>query len=228
MIEYYSCKTSPDRLRKDFQDIGLARSFDPSYNIYPGKSAPVIISNDQGIHCKSMHWGMLPEYEEKQNGSIPILINSRAEGIHSQNAFRFSFRKRRCLIPMDSFYLFNALSMHKLAYRVLHVSDDLIYAAGVWGIYEMDGETIAGFSMLTCNANKELRDITPRMPLVMKDLGEAKLWLEASEIRELANMISIPDSYSFRYYHIANKLQDKIDSPILHEIEKRNLTLFDS
>ena len=188
----------------------------------------VIFKHDGKVLCDNMQWGMLPEYEETQSGNIPVLTNARAEGIYSQNAFRFSFRKRRCLVPMDSFYVHHALQANDLAYRVTHLSEEIVYAAGVWSSYIDNNETIAGFCILNCNSNRDLSDIMPRMPLILKNKEEARLWLDAEEIRDLANVISIPESYKFRYYHIANKLHEKLDSPILHEVEKRDITLFDS
>ena len=70
-----------------------------------------------GISCfgprrapRTLRWGMIPSWSRE--GKAP-LINARAETVADKPAFRSAFRKRRCLVPADGFYEWQALPGRK-------------------------------------------------------------------------------------------------------------------
>ena len=85
----------------------------PSYNIAPGKLAPVI-TNDQPHELQLFRFGLTPSWMTQSK----FFINARAEGDHNfdndpnysgakgiitKPAFRKPIRSQRCLVPADAF-----------------------------------------------------------------------------------------------------------------------------
>ena len=85
----------------------------PSYNISPGKMAPVI-TNDHPHEIQLFRFGFTPSWATKAG----LFINARAEGDNNSDndprytgakgiiikpAFRKAIRSQRCLIPADAF-----------------------------------------------------------------------------------------------------------------------------
>ena len=50
-----------------------------------------------------MRWGLVPSWADGDKGGVKC-INARSETIAERPAFRDTFRKRRCLIPVDGFF----------------------------------------------------------------------------------------------------------------------------
>ncbi len=83
-------------------DVG---TFPPRYNIAP--TQPIVVvraaASGRGRELVPMRWGLVPAWA-KDPRNLPLLIMARADGIADKPAFKNAFRRRRCLIPADSFY----------------------------------------------------------------------------------------------------------------------------
>jgi putative SOS response-associated peptidase YedK len=51
-----------------------------------------------------MRWGLVPFWAKDIKVGFAN-INAKAEGIEKKPAFREAFRQRRCLVPVDNFYV---------------------------------------------------------------------------------------------------------------------------
>jgi putative SOS response-associated peptidase YedK len=49
-----------------------------------------------------LRWGLIPHFCEKRPELAPI--HARAETIAEKEWFRDAYRRRRCIVPMDSFF----------------------------------------------------------------------------------------------------------------------------
>jgi hypothetical protein len=59
-------------------------------------------------------------------------INAKAEGIESNPAFRKAFERRRCLVPVDSFYEWEKTGTGKQPYAIALADRGLMARAGLW------------------------------------------------------------------------------------------------
>jgi hypothetical protein len=50
-----------------------------------------------------LRWGLVPYWAKDLNVGFAN-INAKAKGIETRPAFRDAFQRRRCLVPVDSFY----------------------------------------------------------------------------------------------------------------------------
>jgi len=176
----------------------------PSYNISPGKYAPVI-TNDHPHEIQLFRFGMTPSWMTKPS----LFINARAEGdqntennpnytgsrgIITKPAFRRAIRSQRCLIPADAFIEGPEKEKLNKPYLVYLREKVRPFAfAGIWDRWTNpeSGEMINSFAIITTVANELMQMIQhPRSPVILHR-GDEKNWLSnslpLSEVTRLLN-----------------------------------------
>jgi putative SOS response-associated peptidase YedK len=126
-----------------------------------------------------MRWGLVPFWaKDIQVGFANI--NAKAEGIETKPAFREAFRKRRCLVPLDSFYEWKKLGKERQPYAVALADRRLMAMAGLWESWRSPtGERVRSFTIVTTAPNAVLAELHDRMPVILSPndwpawLGEA-------------------------------------------------------
>jgi putative SOS response-associated peptidase YedK len=185
------------------------------YNIAPTQDIPVVRQSEQGRELVMLHWGLIPSWarEEKSHYSM---INARAETVASKPAFRSAFRKRRCLIPASGFYEWQSQAKHKQPYAIAMQDGELFSMAGVWGHWEGDdGKIIESCSIIVTNANKVLRPIHERMPVIIAP-GDYEKWLTSRgvEIDNLTPLLLPYPSTGMRVYPVSRRMNNPVfDEP---------------
>src|SRR5258707_474661 len=82
----------------------------PRYNIAPMQTVVAVrqMERGDGRELAPMRWGLIPSWaKDAKIGSS--LINARADTVATKPSFRTAFKKRRCLIPVDGFYEWQAV-----------------------------------------------------------------------------------------------------------------------
>jgi len=162
----------------------------PSYNIAPGKLAPVI-TNDHPKEIQLFRFGLTPSWMTKTG----FFINARAEGDHNSDnnplyngakgiitkpAFRKPIRSQRCLIPADAFIEGPEKEKLDKPY-VVYLQDKVrpFAFAGIWDCWKHpeSGELIYSFAIITTVANQLLQMIPHHRSPVILHQGDEKLWL---------------------------------------------------
>src|SRR5262245_40937700 len=110
---------------------------EPRYNIAPSQSVlairqPEPDADREGVQLK---WGLVPSWAKDLKAGWKH-INARCETVASKPAFRSAFRKRRCLIPADSFYEWRAEGKKKRPYLFTVDDGDLFAFARLWERWE--------------------------------------------------------------------------------------------
>src|SRR5262249_33638443 len=106
MCGRYVIKTPPALMRST---LGYAEqpNFPPRYNVAPTQPIPVV-RVDNGVRSFTLlRWGFIPSWV-KDPRDFSLLINARADTVLDKPAFRNAMRRRRCLIPADGFYEWQA------------------------------------------------------------------------------------------------------------------------
>ena len=118
-----------------------------------------------------MRWGLIP-YWAKDASFGANTINAVAETAAEKPAFREAMRRRRCLIPADGFYEWKQTGpRQKQPYSIGMADDGLFAFAGLWDQWRDaggGGRVIESCTILTTEANPLLREIHPRMPVILK------------------------------------------------------------
>lgn len=140
--------------------------------ISPGEMAPVLVSDEKGgWTARLMQWGF-PHWEKKS----PV-INARQETVAQSPFFRPSFAACRCLVPANWFFEWRHTPLGKRTKEKMAISpagSKLMYMAGVYKKLE-DGREV--FSVVTCPADKQVRPIHDRMPVMLTDKETRKAYL---------------------------------------------------
>jgi len=80
--------------------------------------------------------------------------------VATSSMFRDALERRRCLVPADVFYEWQALDGAKLPFAVARADGDPMVFAGLWeGWRGGDGTVIRSFTIVTTSANAVLRPI---------------------------------------------------------------------
>ena len=113
------------RLSSDVSEIKIAfgiapdrptPNFPPSWNVAPTDSLPVVRYDAKAAQrsVDMLRWGLIPYWAKDIKVGFAN-INAKAEGIESKPAFRKAFERRRCLVPVDSFYEWRKTATGKTA-----------------------------------------------------------------------------------------------------------------
>ena len=102
------------RLSSDVSEIKIAfripddrpaPNFPARWNAAPTQDLPIVRADAEagGRTLDLMRWGLVPFWAKDIKIGYST-VNAKAEGIDTKPAFREPFRRRRCLVPFNSFY----------------------------------------------------------------------------------------------------------------------------
>lgn len=148
----------------------------PNYNVCPTNDVGVVVAGDTGRALRPMRWGFIPHWYKKPNGG-PLLINARAETIAEKPAFRAAVRDRRCLIPATGFFEWTkGEDDTRLPWYFSAPTGDPLVFAGIWQVWEQDGQRLTACAMVTTGASEWMSDTHHREPVVVAR-GDWATWL---------------------------------------------------
>ena len=150
----------------------------PRYNIAPTQQVPIVRLDADGARRFAMpRWGLIPSWAKDRDIGAR-LINARAETVNEKPSFRAAFRKRRCLMPADGFYEWQARGTLRQPFHIARADGQPFAFAGLWESWsDPDGATIESCALITTAANDRLRPIHDRMPVIL-DQTDYDLWLD--------------------------------------------------
>jgi putative SOS response-associated peptidase YedK len=184
MCGRYNLTTPPEALKGLFGLEGPLPNFPTRYNLAPTQPAPVVRLTPEGTReLVLLRWGLVPPWSEGPESAYSM-INARAETIAEKPAFRAAFRARRCLVPADGFYEWQAAKGAKGPKQPYHVrlkSGGPFAFAGLWERWEREGQPrVESFTIVVTEANRALRPIHDRMPVIL-DPADYGRWLDAEK-----------------------------------------------
>ena len=152
-------------------------AFSPRYNIAPAQPVPVIVHEDGLNTVKPMRWGLVPSWAPDPAIGARM-INARAESITEKPSFRQLIKQQRCLVPANGFYEWRREGNGRVPVWI-HLKNKQPFAfAGLWDTWhDSEGEALQTFTIITTVANKLLRPIHNRMPVIY-DAPLARQWLD--------------------------------------------------
>jgi len=190
MCGRYTLRTPLHLLATQFAlpfEADASNDLTPRYNIAPTQQVPVIRqvganqtdSDGTQRECVAMRWGLIPSWA-KDTSIGNRMINARGETVAEKPSFRAAFKRRRCLIPADGYYEWQAGSKPKQPYH-FHLEEDEPFAfAGLWEFWnpkEGDGESITSFTIITTDANRTAAEHHDPMPVILQEDDYAR-WLD--------------------------------------------------
>ena len=226
MCGRFSLAISKEKLQQALPFVEVPDTLRTSYNIAPTQHA-YVVTNDQPQNLQYLAWGLVPHWSN-DGKNAGRLINARREGIETKPSFRIPIRKKRCLIPADSFYEWKREGTRKIPYRIFTQSGELLFFAGVWDIWYKGDYGLKTFSIITTMPNFEMSGVHSRMPVLLTDKEAQKKWLEMDDLDEVLAMLKTPPD-GFLSMHRVSELVNSVgnNSPQLHHEVPEPPTLFD-
>jgi putative SOS response-associated peptidase YedK len=194
------------------------------YNVAPTDEALVVVQRDDRRAITAYRWGLVPHWAtELKAGSR--MFNARAETLTSSPAFRAAFQRRRCLVPVDSFYEWKREGSVRQPYRVVREDGRPLALAGLWAGWRdpsSDPESpviVRTFTIVTSGPNDAVADLHDRMPVIVPDEAWER-WLDPSpaDPGELQGLLQPSDDIALRIYAVSRAVNDvRRDGPELIE-----------
>src|SRR5690625_3098492 len=160
------------------------KEFQARDEIFPTDLAPVVV-RDQENMIAIMKWGFAPGFAKQP------LINARGETIDIKPTFKNSFYNRRCIIPVSSFFEWENIDGKKIRRRISISNEKIFSLAGLYDVFQdKEGKEYAAYTIITTEANKEIKVIHHRMPVIIpKDMEN--IWLDRNNrnIKELKDLL---------------------------------------
>jgi putative SOS response-associated peptidase YedK len=149
----------------------LAERLEPNWNVAPTDPVYVIAEREGVRSLSSMAWGLVPHWAKDTRS---MHINSRAESVATNAAFRESFSRRRCLIPADGFYEWEPKSVGGAPHWLHRADGHPMAFAGIWASRRDPDTDIwqRTCSIITTVAEGAVSPIHDRMPVAL----QASVW----------------------------------------------------
>jgi putative SOS response-associated peptidase YedK len=177
------------------------------HNIAPTQPIPVVMVENGTRHFRLMRWGLLPAWV-KDPRKITLLINARAETVLEKPAFKNAIKRRRCLIPADGYYEWQA-SRKRRRPHFIHRRDGA--PIGLAGLAETwigpNGEELDTVAIVTAPASADLAVLHDRVPVTIAP-GDFDRWLDCrDEDAEMAMaLLTAPEEGEFVWHEISTRV----------------------
>lgn len=160
MCNLYDIGPTQNKGRTRWEKV-VSESVDSLRKIYNiRKTDPGVVGrlNEEGEpEAEVMRWGFWREFN-------PSINNARSDALGGRmwnKAFR---EKRRCLIPVTSFYEWTGPKGHKQTHAIQDPEGGWLWMAGLWEPSRDHGHC---YTMITTAANNAMESIHDRMPAIL-------------------------------------------------------------
>ncbi|MFE2142601.1 SOS response-associated peptidase [Streptomyces sp. NPDC059456] len=197
MCGRYASSRAPEDLAGLFEARWDPReTLAPSWNVAPTDQVWAVLERpDRGTgevsrRLRTLRWGLVPSWAKDPDGGARM-INARVETVHEKPAYRRAFTRRRCLLPADGFYEWQAVAAtatakaYKQPYFITPQDAAVMAMAGLYEFWRDPAVTdeddpaawLATATIITTEATDAAGRIHPRMPLAVAP-EDHQAWLD--------------------------------------------------
>jgi putative SOS response-associated peptidase YedK len=177
MCGRYTLKTDSAAVAQQFE-LAAPPQIEARYNIAPTQAIPVVRETEAGRTLEMMGWGLIPSWA-KDPSIGGKMFNARSETAAEKPSFRTAMRQRRCIIPADGFYEWQATGSKTKQPIYFSMADEGLFGfAGLWEEWRNpDGTPRHTCTILTTSANELVAPVHDRMPVILASESYAR-WLD--------------------------------------------------
>lgn len=166
--------STPEQLAATFEVDDVRGELPPArYNVAPSQDVPAIVVREGRRRLGALRWGFVPHWTPRLRGARTP-INARLETLSTSRMFADAFARRRCLLPADGFYEWQAPEVEGEPKRPFHLHSpdgSPLAFAGVWTLWRdpevADPVPLASAAIVTTGADGPLTRIHHRVPLIL-------------------------------------------------------------
>jgi putative SOS response-associated peptidase YedK len=223
MCGRYTSTSTPAQLAEVFkvddvkvEQLPIRYNVAPTQDVYAvAERRPKADGQPRRRQLGSFRWGLVPAWAKDPSvGSR--MINARAEGIETKNAYKRALVGRRCIIPADTFYEWQVrggegTKQHKLPHVIRHRDGSPLALAGLWEVWhdrdDADQEPLRSCVIITTDANDLLAPIHDRMPVVLPPDAWDK-WLDPTndDLEVISGLLVPAPSDDFEAFPVSTKV----------------------
>jgi putative SOS response-associated peptidase YedK len=172
--------TAKERYLRDHFGLDEDPPWSPRWNIAPTQPVAVIRQNpsEPTRTFSLLRWGLIPYWAKDPSIGFKT-INAMSETAAEKPAFHDALRRRRCLIPADSFYEWRRIGPREKQPYNFGIADGSVFAfAGLWDRWrDTAGDVVETCTILTTKPNSLVATVHDRMPVILpQELYD--LWLD--------------------------------------------------
>lgn len=155
------------------------------YNVAPTKQIYAVLHREEERQLRLLRWGLVPSWAKSASGGAR-LINARSETVAVKPSFRSAFARRRCLIPADGYYEWQAAhgKEPKKPFYIHRTDQGILAFAGLYELWrdeslpeDHEKAWLWTATIITTTATDELGEIHDRTPMVIPPEGWTE-WLD--------------------------------------------------
>jgi len=168
----FTLAATPLQVAREFAVVNLPR-YAERHQIVPQEPVLAVrLSEETGPReAVLLNWGLIPAWARDAT-LRNVTFAARAESVATWAAFRESFKRRRCLIVADGYYVGN----NDDPFHVTSPNGRLLAFAGLWDRWSGPEATVESCSVITTRANTQLAEFTDEMP-VMVPRSDYAAWI---------------------------------------------------
>jgi putative SOS response-associated peptidase YedK len=220
--------TSPPAAIRQVFGYAEQPNFPPRHNIAPTQPVPVVILDKGTRRFHLMRWGLIPSWV-KDPRKMTLMINARSETVQHKPAFKNAIRRRRCLIPADGYYEWQAVAGRKRPLFIYRSDGQLFGLAGLAETWiGPNGEELDTVAIVTAPASRDLAVLHHRVPVTIRPDDFAR-WLDCSsdDAADAMELLTPPEEGEFVWHEVSTRVNhaDNDDAQLILPItdEQREL-----
>jgi putative SOS response-associated peptidase YedK len=162
----------------------------PVFNLCPTQDGPVLRLIDGERGFEPMRWQLVPNWEPDFSTKLST-INARSETVFESPLFGELVSRQRCIIPLSGFFEWKNEGGKRRPFKIHLQTNAIMSVAGMWEVWRPGTRfERRSFTILTTAANRFMREIHDRMPVIL-DSSIIDDWLspETHEREELESFM---------------------------------------
>ena len=143
----------------------------------PASMIQIVTEDAEDRYLEEAKWWLLLDKDGKPNYQYAT-FNSRYDKLYSSPLTKGAFRTSRCIIPASGI-----IEGQDKKYHLITSERGALALGGIYKQYQVDGETLATASVITCPGNPKLEHIHKKSIPLMLDVDDDELidmWLNPS------------------------------------------------
>ncbi len=138
----------------------------PRYNIASNGEALVLVLHDGEVVVDTLRWGLVPRWSKLPETAYST-ITARLNRAPTSRIYARPWASRRCVVPMNGYYKWDRSGARPVPHFIQSRSGELLFAAGVWDLWEREPPPLASFALLTMPNTAIPPPLSPDGPLFL-------------------------------------------------------------
>ncbi|MCD9007402.1 SOS response-associated peptidase [Luteimonas sp. XNQY3] len=138
----------------------------PRYNIASNGDALALRMRGGDVVVDSLRWGLVPRWSKLPETAYST-ITARLDRAATSRIFARPWASRRCVVPMNGYYKWDRSGARPVPHFIQSRSGELLFAAGVWDLWEREPPPLASCALLTMPNAAIPRPLSPDGPLFL-------------------------------------------------------------